>query len=81
MYNKRKGSMASFSFRLLLAELPTSLGQPKQSMDRLTDLVTICTEIKSFYGPEQKDEYDFWHGREIRVLHSLINCTLLVFIV
>lgn len=47
MYNKRKGSMAAFSFRLLLAELPTYLGAPKVSMDKLTELVAICAEVRS----------------------------------
>lgn len=54
MYNGRKGSMAPFSLRLLLAELPLYLGQPKVALDRLTDVYLICSkvnglEIKCFY--------------------------------
>lgn len=45
MYPNRKGSMASFSFRLLLAELPTYLGQPKTAMDKLTELSLISSEV------------------------------------
>lgn len=45
MYPNRKGSMASFSFRLLLAELPSYLGQPKIAMDKLTELSLISSEV------------------------------------
>lgn len=45
MYSGRKGSMASFSFRLLLAELPNYLGSSTVSMDRLTDLAERCAEV------------------------------------
>lgn len=47
MYPNRRGSMASFSFRLLLAELPSYLGQPKTAMDKLTELSLISSEVNS----------------------------------
>lgn len=82
MYGKRKGSMACFSFRLLLAELPINLGDPKTAMDRLTDLAAICTEIRNYYAAaaaaSKQSAEQFWARRETRVLHSLVNCTLLV---
>ncbi len=46
MYPNRKGSMASFSFRLLLAELPSYLGHPKTAIDKLTELSLISSEVK-----------------------------------
>ncbi|KAG4079376.1 hypothetical protein HA402_008068 [Bradysia odoriphaga] len=76
MYPNRKGSMASFSFRLLLAELPSYLGQPKIAIDKLTELSLISAEIKDFYGKEQLESFEFWQQRENRVIHSLVNCAL-----
>lgn len=48
MYPNRKGSMASFSFRLLLAELPSYLGQPKLAIDKLTEISLISAEVNCF---------------------------------
>lgn len=48
MYPNRKGSMAAFSFRLLLAELPSYLGQPKIAMDKLTELSLISSEVINY---------------------------------
>lgn len=45
MYPGRKGSMAPFSLRLLLAELPLYLGQAKVALDRLTDIYLICSKV------------------------------------
>lgn len=82
MYNNRKGSMACFSFRLLLAELPICLGSPKMAMDRLCDLETTCTAIKNYYAGDAAKKHpnaeQFWARRETRILHSLVNCSLLV---
>lgn len=78
MYAGRKGSMASFSFRLLLAELPLYMGSFKLAMDRLSDLIEVCTQIMEYFGrePGQSEAHLFWQRRENRVLHSLINCAL-----
>lgn len=80
MYDGRKGSMACFSFRLLLAELPIYTNSLKIAMDRLTDLAGICTEIKEYFMEDSTkiEEFNFWEKREIRVLHSLVNCALLM---
>lgn len=80
MYSGRKGSMACFSFRLLLAEFPSHLGNVKAAMDRLTDLMAVCIEIKEYFE-EFEEKYgkpavQFWQRRENRVLHSLANCAL-----
>lgn len=45
MYGGRPGSIATFSFRLLLAELPMHCGKPKESMDRLFELLGIIRQI------------------------------------
>lgn len=78
-YNNRKGSMASFSFRLLIAKLPLYLGSPKVALDRLTDMLFIAKDIQVFYAaqPNEKAE-QFWIKREQTILHTLINCTLTV---
>ncbi|KAJ6647701.1 Trafficking protein particle complex subunit 12 [Pseudolycoriella hygida] len=78
MYPNRKGSMASFSFRLLLAELPSHLGQPKLAIDKLTEMSLISSEIKNYYGSEQANAFEFWQQRECRVNHSLVNCALMM---
>lgn len=78
MYDKRKGSMAPFSFRLLLADLPAHLGLPKLALDRLTHLATVCAGIKKYYAPQNKEAFDFWQTRENLVLQYIINCSILV---
>lgn len=79
MYMGRKGSMASFSFRLLHAELPLYMGSFKLSMDRLSDLLATCNQIRQFLADDSKyspDVVEFWQKREIRVQQSLINCAI-----
>lgn len=79
LYGQRKGSMASFSFRLLLAKLPSYLGLMKSSLDRLTEMSIICNEIKEHFNHQQnQDAVVFWQKREQIVLCSLINCALAV---
>lgn len=77
MYSGKKGSIASFSFRLLLAEIPIYFGNTKLAMDRLTELASICNEIKSYFKDE-KQNYEFWRKREVRVLHSITNCAIMM---
>lgn len=73
--------MASFSFRLLLAELHAFCGNSKMGSNRLSELLLICNEIKSYFQIKykgQKDEYyKFWTKRELRVIYEIVNCTLL----
>lgn len=79
MYPGRKGSMASFSFRLLLAKMPSFLGSHETSLDRLTDMSNICTEIKEYYlADDNQVAVEFWQKRENAVLDSLLNCSLSV---
>ncbi|XP_055856607.1 trafficking protein particle complex subunit 12 [Episyrphus balteatus] len=77
MYNGKKGSMACFSFRLLLAELPVYFGNAQEALDKLSELYAICNEIKKYF----KDDVTacaFWRRREIRVIHSIVNCAIMM---
>lgn len=77
LYNKRTGSMASFSFRLLLAELPMYSGQEKVALDNLSNVSAICRQIKdqlTKIGDAQGAA--FWTRRYARTLQSMVNCSL-----
>uniref|UniRef100_A0A182SH04 Uncharacterized protein n=1 Tax=Anopheles maculatus TaxID=74869 RepID=A0A182SH04_9DIPT len=84
MHADRKGSMAPFSFRLLLAELPVYLGTPRVALNRLTDLLAVVNQIRSYFeraagtAPHAKEAHEFWTTRETRILHSIVNCALAV---
>ena len=52
-YGGREGSMVSFGFRILLAELPLHLGKPLDAMDRLYALLTKVEQLL------QKGKYIF----------------------
>lgn len=92
MYGGRPGSIASFSFRLLLAELPMHCGQSKKS---LTNLFNILATIRQMLDnlkkglcedgnpleitdEDRQDSIKLWMGREARVMHSIINCALTI---
>ena len=71
----RKGSMASFSFRLLLAELPMYVsGQEKVALDNLSNVSSICRQIVDQLT--EKSEVDFWKRRYARSLQSMVNVAL-----
>ncbi|KAI8115946.1 hypothetical protein FF38_07283 [Lucilia cuprina] len=79
MYPGKTGSIACFSFRLLLAEMPIYLGNPQLALDRLSELYVICNEIKQFYADKQpKEAVEFWKKRELRVLHAIVNCAIIL---
>ncbi|XP_055707050.1 trafficking protein particle complex subunit 12 isoform X2 [Phlebotomus papatasi] len=79
MYTNRRGSMASFSFRLLLAELPMYLGAPNVAMHRLTAMANICKRIEKLMSHTKvENNVKFWRRRRVRVQHSIINCALLL---
>ncbi|EFA06807.1 trafficking protein particle complex subunit 12 [Tribolium castaneum] len=90
MYGGRPGSIASFSFRLLLSELPMHCGKPK---DSLTKLYSMKSTIKQMLDnlkqglsedgspieiseSDRTDSIRLWTGRETRVMHSIVNCAL-----
>uniref|UniRef100_W8C391 Trafficking protein particle complex subunit 12 n=2 Tax=Ceratitis capitata TaxID=7213 RepID=W8C391_CERCA len=79
MYNGKTGSIACFSFRLLLAELPIYMNNLPLGIDRLSELYVICNEIRRYFsGREPKEAEQFWRRREIRVLHTMVNCALIM---
>ncbi|XP_014215465.1 trafficking protein particle complex subunit 12 [Copidosoma floridanum] len=90
LYGSRSGSMASFSFRLLLAEIPAHCGKGKRSIDCLyAILYTIIKIIRNlesglseeggiakFNLEERANSLQLWKGRKSRTLISIINCAL-----
>ncbi|XP_059607804.1 trafficking protein particle complex subunit 12 [Phlebotomus argentipes] len=79
MYSQRRGSMASFSFRLLLAELPMYQGAPIVALHRLTVLLNTCQRIEKLMQTTKVDDnLKFWRRRRVRVQHSIINCALIL---
>jgi trafficking protein particle complex subunit 12 len=77
-FKSKHGSMASFSFRLLLAsDLPLRLGKVNEAMSNLMKMLEITTKIQSFFADLKKtNEADFWMERKVRVLCALINCSM-----
>lgn len=45
MYGGRPGSIASFSFRLLLAELPMHCSKPKDALTKLFHILTTVRQV------------------------------------
>lgn len=92
MYGSRPGSIASFSFRLLLAELPMHCGKPKESLTKLFGVVGIVRQIlknlkqglcedgnpMKINDSDRNDSLRLWTGREVRVMHSIVNCALAI---
>ncbi|XP_060515744.1 trafficking protein particle complex subunit 12 isoform X2 [Cylas formicarius] len=92
MYSGRSGSIASFSFRLLLAELPLHCGKPKESLTKLFSLLATIQKMLSnlrkkfcedgnpmeISEEDQMDSIRLWSGRETRVIHSVINCAIAI---
>ena len=90
LYGTRPGSMASFAFRLLLAEIPNYYGKPKQAIDNLYEILATVRKILQnlesgqgedgnqlkFDSDKQEDSLKLWKGRKCRTLISIINCAL-----
>ncbi|KAJ8963409.1 hypothetical protein NQ318_018889 [Aromia moschata] len=86
----RPGSIASFSFRLLLAELPMHCGKPKESLTKLFGMLATISHMlgnlrqglcedgnpMGIGESDRADSLRLWNGREVRVMHSIINCAL-----
>lgn len=77
LYPGRKGSLPSFSFRLLIAELPIYKGRLNEAMNNLTELLQVCKKIKQYFERANPDAGKFWQTRVSRVMHSIINCAIL----
>lgn len=90
MYGSRPGSIASFSFRLLLAELPMHCGKAKESLSKLFGVLAVVRQIlknlkqgfcedgnpMEISESDRSDSLRLWNGREVRVMHSVVNCAL-----
>jgi hypothetical protein len=92
LYGTRPGSMASFAFRLLLAEIPMYHGKGKCAIDNLyAVLATIKKIIRNLEGglseeggvakfkaDEKLDSIQLWKARRCRTLVSIVNCAFSV---
>ncbi|KAJ8870181.1 hypothetical protein PR048_029195 [Dryococelus australis] len=90
LYGGRLGSMVPFAFRLLLAELPQYTSKHHEALLRLhTLLATVRKIIKNLasglcedgsrieLSPNDRTESKkLWVSREVRVLHSIVNCAI-----
>ncbi|XP_063994570.1 trafficking protein particle complex subunit 12 [Diachasmimorpha longicaudata] len=91
LYGTRHGSMASFSFRLLLAEIPSFCGNPRESLDNLYALLSTVNQIlrnleeglseeggtSNCSAIERQDSMTLWSRRKSKILISIVNCALL----
>lgn len=77
-FRSKKGSLACFSFRLLLAcDLPIKIGRHKEALHNLTGMLAVTRKIRNFYDTLKKtEEAEFWKERELKVLCSIITCAL-----
>lgn len=77
-FKSKHGSMASFSFRLLLAaDLPLRLGKVNEAMGNLMKMLEITTKIQNFFADLKKTvEANFWMERKVRVMCAMINCSM-----
>lgn len=81
LYAGRIGSMACFSFRLLLAELPIYRGTLNEAMNNLTDLLEKCRRIQKKFEQESQPAGAFWTKRVHRVIHAIGKNILLIIII
>ncbi|KAK3909262.1 Trafficking protein particle complex subunit 12 [Frankliniella fusca] len=90
LYGGRMGTLIPFNFRLLLAELPSHNGKPREALNRLhAVLATVRKILKNLESglsedgsPAELNAADateskrLWCNREIRTLHSIVNCSV-----
>ncbi|XP_020288633.1 trafficking protein particle complex subunit 12 [Pseudomyrmex gracilis] len=90
LYGTRPGSMASFAFRLLLAEIPSYYSKPKQALDNLYKLLATVNQIIANFQmglsgdgthtriseSDQRDAVKLWTARKYRILISIVNCAI-----
>ncbi|XP_059047358.1 trafficking protein particle complex subunit 12-like [Achroia grisella] len=91
-YENRTGTLVPFSLRLLIAELPWHTGKPEVSVDRLYAMLDIVQQMLSnlrngktedgtaFISSDQdrNESLRLWTGRETRILHSIVNCCIML---
>lgn len=90
LYGARKGCMAPFSFRVLLAELPLHLAEYQEALDRLYAILTTVQKILTNLAGAQaedgsmieltdanrKTSQKLWRQREMKVMFSILNCLI-----
>ncbi|XP_029158139.1 trafficking protein particle complex subunit 12 [Nylanderia fulva] len=90
LYGTRPASMASFAFRLLLAEIPSYYDKAKQALDNLYKLLaTVHQIIANFQAglsgegthakiseSDQREAVKLWTARRTRILISIVNCAI-----
>ncbi|TRY61260.1 hypothetical protein TCAL_04212 [Tigriopus californicus] len=91
MYPNRRGSMVPFAFRILIAEIPQYLGKYHETLDRLYALLATVKKIQDnllkgkaedgskcqFSESDRLASQALWRKREIRVLYSLANSSII----
>lgn len=77
-FKSKHGTMASFSFRLLLAaELPMRLNKPHDALNNLLTMLEVTRKIHKFFTDlGNQNEAEFWKDRKVSVLSSMINCAM-----
>lgn len=77
-FKSKRGSMPSFSFRLLLAcDLPIKIGKHKEALINLTSMLAVTRKIRNFFiNLEKSEEAEFWKERELKVLCCITTCAL-----
>merc|ERR1719427_37088 len=84
LYPGRRGSLAPWSLRLLLAELPSHAGQQVAAMNKLFRLLrTVGQMLKNLEAGRAADGSEggeagaqCWWARERQVLYSLVNVSI-----
>ncbi|BFY99723.1 hypothetical protein BsWGS_02763 [Bradybaena similaris] len=91
-YPGRRGSMVSFSMRLLHAELPLLCGRSQESLDRLYYMLAVCNRIKSNLSSDlsedgsathmtyeaRKVSLELWSKRETEITYKIGSTMLSV---
>lgn len=92
LYGTRPGSMATFAFRLLLAEVPLYCGKPKQALDNLHKILATVEQIISNFNIDlsgdgtriklsliqKEDAIRLWKARKSRIFISVANCAVAI---
>ena len=83
----KHGTMVPFSFRLLAAELPVYHNRVNEAHMKLSRLLSAVRKIlrlvdklsgeNSFDETERKQATTLWSHREIRVINSLVDCSIM----
>nr|CAG4643859.1 EOG090X0439 [Lepidurus arcticus] len=85
LYAAQSGCMASFSFRLLLAELPQFTNRGSQALDNLSRMLVALRQILSNFEKGLAEDglnhpscesLEVWKEREMKVLSAMATCSI-----